>query len=174
MAELIENKEAEKWLEEILKMDMAVKIGVLSNPSAMSGNIKSTDAKRRNGNKQTNTTVLDVAIVHEFGSPAQNIPERSFIRSTFDESEARIESRTLSIIRKEMKDGNPKPDAEKVFSLLGQWMVNLIQGKFRHNNWAPLKDPTRGGRNKQGLARPLIDTGQLRSSITFEIVKVPE
>jgi hypothetical protein len=34
-----------------------------------------------------------------------------------------------------------------------------------------LAGPTRGGRNKLGQARPLIDTGQLRASISYEVLE---
>jgi phage gpG-like protein len=36
-----------------------------------------------------------------------------------------------------------------------------------HEDWEPLKDPTRGGKNAAGGGRPLNDTGRMRDSVNY-------
>lgn len=47
--------------------------------------------------------VIVYAAVHEFGSPKQNIPERSYLRKTFDEKKDEIEKIILKEVEKVLK-----------------------------------------------------------------------
>ena len=44
----------------------------------------------------------EIAKVHEFGYPPKNIPERSFIRSTFNEEKSKLEKIIASEIKKKI------------------------------------------------------------------------
>lgn len=95
-----------------------------------------------------------------------NIPERSFVRSTFDENQTDWEEfflkRLDKIIAGEMT-------AENLYQQLGARIASDIQEKM-----TSLKTP---GKSKVTLQRdpnktnPLINTGRLRQSVTWKVVK---
>lgn len=105
-----------------------------------------------------------IAAVHEFGAPSVGVPERSFIRSTMDEEESELSelSKKVSI---NVIDG--KWTMEKGLGIIGLKIKSLIQGKITSITEPPLKEATI---KAKGSSKPLIDSGQLRASITHEVV----
>lgn len=94
-----------------------------------------------------------------------NIPERSFVRSTFDENNdewmAFLEKRIEKVCNLEM-------DARTVFNQLGAKIVGDIQEKIRdirNPSNAPITVENKGSDN------PLIDTGALRMHVTWKLVR---
>ena len=166
------NASLEKLLPEIFKQEMAVKIGLVGKPEI--GSVTGGDAKEskdKDGNIITDTDVdlAYIALVHEFGSEKASIPQRSFLRSTYEEKKDRI-GKLLAIELKRQASAN-NYDPESALRKVAEWMVGQVKNKFTNNSWPPLKDPTRGGKNFEGTAKPLVDTGQLRASIDYELVK---
>lgn len=105
--------------------------------------------------------VIDIAQIHEFG--LGNVPERSFIRAWFDENEARAKE-ALTRLCESVVAGKRTPDqAVEVFAL---WAVGEIQARIA-KGIPPALSPVTVAR--KGSSVPLIDTGQLRSSISYEI-----
>ena len=158
-------------LKALIEADAAVKIGILANPD---DNAKKASEKKKvklaSSTKTTKATNVMVGAVHEFGSPKNNIPSRSFLRSTFNKKRSEIYKALFKIISSEIDKGGVSID----FALkkLGVFTKGLVQATFTDagNGWKKLKDPTRGGKNKKGQATPLVDTGQLRASIGFQVV----
>lgn len=108
-------------------------------------------------------TNAELGIIHEFGVPERGIPERSFMRSTASE-----ESENLGRLSKaqiaECIEGNVSP--HDVFATIGAYLQGKIveeitDGEFEPNNENTVK--------RKGSSKPLIDTGQLRASITYEV-----
>jgi len=106
-------------------------------------------------------TVAQVGFMHEFGTVT--IPERSFIRSTIS-SESRDIKQVARIQYKKVLDGSIT--TEQGLGVLGAFTVGLIQEKFTSNDWAPNTEKTQA---RKGSSSPLIDTGQLRQSISFKV-----
>lgn len=164
----------EKVLNDLLKMNYTSKIGVLQDPDATNTTRRAikaqADKKVRNDENRIVTTtdidVLDVAIIHEFGAPDANIPERSFLRSTADDKA--VQRYMVKVARKTLET---ETDPMKIMKLLSVALVGRVKLRFTRNNWDSLKDPTRGGKNFKGTAKPLIDTGQLRASIAYQVLK---
>ena len=168
------NYKEERLLRDLLQLNSYVKVGILADPDAKSGNIKASNSKTyRNQNgtieQAKSTNILKVAIEHEFGNRKKNIPQRSFLRSTAAEEKRNISIVLSNLAKVELSKKDPDPF--QLLAKLGGYLQNKVRKKFTVNNWRPLKDPTRGGKNKQGLATPLVDTGQLRRSITYEVIK---
>jgi len=168
------NYKEERLLRDLLQIDSYVKVGILADPDPESGNVDSYDLKTYRDAKGTIkksqfSDILDVAIIHEFGFPEKNIPERSFLRSTANDEKQNISIVLSSLAKVELSKKDPDPF--QLLGKLGGYLQSKVRKKFTVNNWRALKDPTRGGRNKQGLATPLVDTGQLRRSITYEVVE---
>jgi hypothetical protein len=122
-------------------------------------------------------TVGEVAVIHEFGT--DDIPERSFIRSTHDEKREswKKDQRTLLLAIQEKK-----MTIEKALSVMGVKIKAAIQEKIG-SNIPPPNDPdtivkklrragfkvTTGTAEGAGAVKntTLIDTGQMRQSVNF-------
>jgi hypothetical protein len=121
--------------------------------------------------------------IHEFGSPARNIPARPFLMPGVLDAKAAIAARLQSAAKAAM-DGN---DAAMLVQLksAGQEAVTSVQNKITEGPFEPLAPSTIAHRmgklqnttaltpaqRAQGFAdiKPLIDTGQLRASITYVV-----
>lgn len=110
-----------------------------------------------------NVTVLDVAIWNEFGTG--QIPERSFIRAWFDENATKAREFTRRLLESVVLGKRNLPDVPE---LLGQTFVAQIQ-KRMSAGVPPANAPSTIDR--KGSSKPLIDTGQLRSSVTYRVRK---
>ncbi|RID87058.1 hypothetical protein D1953_07000 [Peribacillus asahii] len=94
-----------------------------------------------------------------------NIPERSFIRSTFDENERDwaefIENQIEKVLSLEIT-------ARQLFERLGALIVGDIQKKM-----TDLRTPANASLTvaNKGSSNPLIDTGELRRHVTWKVVR---
>jgi len=141
--------------------DVTIKVGVLS------------DGKLHDDDK---IGAAGLAAVHEFGSPSRNIPERSFLRLTASQRtddykkwiKANKEDISKSIIA-----GGLSSFCQKI----GAFWVSCIHDTFfrsGYGSWPKLKPSTVKARTKgkgRGPAKPLIDTGALMNSITYEVTE---
>lgn len=136
------------------------------------------------------TALTLVAAVHEFGAPSVGIPERPFLR-------AAIERNRLNYVRLNrinlVKMLRGQTTVEDALGRLGEMAKGDVQTEIRNGDFVALKPATIAARrrargdsynnaiqrsvaqkqNDGGEAgpidRPLIDTGQLRQSIAWEI-----
>lgn len=111
-----------------------------------------------------------VGAVHEFGSPARGIPQRSFLRIPLSEN-LNKELERSNLLDKEtldevIKQGSMIPWLEKV-AVAAEAVVDDAFETSGEGKWAPWKNPNY--HNEGGLL--LVDTGSLRDSITSEVVK---
>jgi hypothetical protein len=93
------------------------------------------------------------------------IPERSFIRSGFDDREKDIHSRAIELLKKVL---TMDLDTATYFDILGQHIVDNLQEYLTAID-NPENHPFTIGRKES--SNPLIDTGRMRDSITFKVVK---
>ena len=103
------------------------------------------------------TSVIEVGAIHEFGNPARGIPQRSFLRSTILENKRSYKRLFVQLSRKIIDGSISKDDALKI---LGMTLQNGVTSRITEGIDPPLK-------SREGT--PLIDTGHLRQSITYEI-----
>lgn len=129
------------------------KVGVL-------GGQKNT---RNEGDGLTNA---ELAVIQEFGSNTNNIPPRSFLRMPLElKSKEIVQFLGSKTVMKAILAG----DIQKAFAALGIVAEGFIQQAFSTSGfgqWQPLKDSTV---KAKGSSKPLIDTGQLRRSITSKV-----
>ncbi|MFA1738015.1 hypothetical protein ACDX69_10615 [Lysinibacillus fusiformis] len=113
-----------------------------------------------------------IAAVHEFGITIRKergsivIPERSFLRSTFDEKN----DEWVKFMKKQIPkllDG--QMNARTICERLGAKMVGDIQKKLTQLDDPPNAPSTIA---KKGSSNPLIDTGGLRMRVTYKVVSV--
>lgn len=94
-----------------------------------------------------------------------NIPERSFIRSGYDQNKSNIESQGEKLLAKVL---SLELSVDAFFNAIGEYSVGLIQ-EYLTDLRSPANSPATV--KLKGSSNPLIDKGQLRSSITFKVVK---
>lgn len=109
------------------------------------------------------TPVALVAATHEFGSPERNIPERSFLRTGLQENGPKYvrfnKLNLVKILRGQMT-------AEKALGQLGEMAKADVQQKIRSGDFAPIQAETAA---RKGSSKPLIDTGQMVQSVSYEL-----
>ena len=111
------------------------------------------------GVEKDGTSVIDVAEWNEFGTAT--IPERSFIRAWFDEAEPQLRQDFAALMRTVAAG---KRTRAEVLELMGQRMVGQVQARMSAGIPPPNKPATV---RRKGSSTPLIDTGVLRSSVTY-------
>jgi phage gpG-like protein len=116
-------------------------------------------------------TVAQIATIHEFGKVIHQprmgrtivIPQRSFLRATIDEHANAIARRNVLLMQGYMLG---KFEFGPALELLGQYVVGVIKQRIA-NGIAPPNSPWTI--RAKGSSKPLIDTGQLRNSITYQV-----
>lgn len=103
------------------------------------------------------TSVTMVGAIHEFGSPARNIPQRSFLRATV-EAGRRKYRQLFKKLSEKIVDG--KITKKEALGIIGLQVQGDVQERITDGIDPELK-------SREGT--PLIDTGHLRQSITFEV-----
>lgn len=129
----------------------------LGKPSIDVG-IFETDGSKATENGET---VLDIATFHEFGTI--DAPERSFLRAWFDENEDRAKEALRKLMLSVVKGQRSKDQALEVFGL---WLQGEVQKRISQGISPALAPSTIA---KKGSSVPLIDTGQLRASVTYRV-----
>ena len=132
-----------------------VKVGVMTKST---GKLAPAKGKK----KHTYDDLLSIAIANEFGTLDKGgfIPARSYLRSTFDEKQDKvsvlIERNYNTFLFK-----SPKLALDRV----GIYFTGQVQLKIRNLKSPPNAESTI---KRKKYSNPLIDTGQLRQSITHQ------
>ena len=113
------------------------------------------------GTSDDGTPIALYAAANEYGT--ERIPERSFMRSTFDESRAEVKSLGVRLVRG-VEDGKLSP--ERAAGFLGEHYVGLVKDKILSNIPPPNKPATV---QRKGSSRTLVDNGFLLNSIRWKL-----
>jgi len=150
------------------KMASIIKaISVLGAKDVLIG-VPDSTTDRKSGDPASNALI---GFVQEFGSPALNIPARPFlipgVKSIQDKA-----ADTLKVGATQALAGN-LPAAERQLHKAGLLGQNAARAKINSNIQPKLSDRTLAERAARGVTRTntLIDTGQLRNSLTYVIRK---
>lgn len=161
-------KKFKKSILKVASRPVAIRVGVQGDDKASGG-----------------ASLVNIATVHEFGSTDGVIPQRSFIRSTFD-SNLRKYERLVDAMTKSVLLNNTT--AERSLGLIGMKFVADVKATIRAGIDPPLAESTlkarmskvealAGNKNQSaataaadnpttpGTVIPLIDTGHLIASI---------
>lgn len=112
------------------------------------------------GAYENGETVLNIGAIHEFGL---GVPRRSFIADWFDQTQPQIRAKIKALA---VAYARGKVTLDQGLNQLGQWAVGSIQERISSNIPPPLAPSTVA---RKGSSVALIDTGVLRSSITYKI-----
>jgi phage gpG-like protein len=124
------------------------------------------DAPKASDQPGAHASLLEVAAIHEFGAPQAGIPQRSFVRATVDNKRSEIEA-AQATLAKQIVEG--KIDGETAMERLGAKVEGLMKGAISAGI-APPNAPSTIAR--KGSSKPLVDTGQLKSAITYQTEEV--
>lgn len=106
-------------------------------------------------------TLSQLGLIHEYGTAT--IPSRPFLYSGISEGREeinRLNKTTLAAVQ------TGELSKQEALGRLGNLGVRLVQEKIRGGPFVPLNPATISAK---GSSAPLIDTGQLRASVTFEV-----
>jgi len=116
------------------------------------------------GTEKDGQSIAAIAAYNEFGT--DRIPERSFMRSTFDEQHSKIKgiiNKQYSLILKGHKT------VKGSLGLIGEYMEGRIKKKITDLKTPPNAPITIA---RKGSSNPLIDTGRMRASVRhIEVLK---
>ena len=149
-----------KVVSEIKKLDGSyVKVGLPENGKIQPG------SKQGSGNDDVSTMseLVTIGAVQEYGAPNRGIPSRPFMRITFDKSVNALKNIKVKLIN-EIYDG--KSTVEHALNKIGIWYSAKIKATI-----TALKDPPNDPKTikRKGSSNPLIDSSQMRNSITHVI-----
>ena len=105
--------------------------------------------------------VIDIATWNEFGT--DRIPARSFVRAWFDGAEGQLREDLVTLMQSVVSG---KRTREQILEILGQVAVGGMQARIAQHIDPPNAASTV---KRKGSSTPLIDTGALRSSITYDV-----
>jgi hypothetical protein len=155
-------------LKALAASGMRVRVGVLDDgakrepkPRAKGSKKARIRAKGAAKSRTQRLSLLEVAVVHEFGGGS--VPQRSFIRATIDEKRAEIE-RLQQHLAMQVVEGKLSP--EQALGVLGAKVAAWCKVRIAAGIAPALKPATV---KRKGSSKPLIDTGQLRSSVTWRV-----
>ena len=136
---------------------LSVKVGLPAGESA-------TSKAYTNDGEGPMPTVLEVGIGHEYGT--EHVPMRSFLRGPLNaksgELEKVLEQQFSLVLEKGM-------GVEKALGRVGLAARNISVGAFRTRGYGVWKDISQATKEAKGSSGVLIDTGLLRSSITWVV-----
>lgn len=130
--------------------------------------VPDSTTERQSGDPATNALI---GYVQEFGSPANNIPARPFLIPGVRDIQKPAADR-LKVAAQRALAGDLS-QAEKQLHTAGMMGQNSARAKINSNIQPKLSERTLAARAARGVTRTntLVDTGQLRNSITYVIRK---
>lgn len=149
----------EKLLKELKKLKkLQVRVGVQGG--------KRHKEKSRDGKEKEGADLVDIAIWNELGT--DRIPARPFLGQTVDQHSAEIQKAAIQFVQKICKG---QLDAQSALDNLGVLMVGYVQNQISDGDFVPNAPSTI---RLKGSERPLINTKQLRGSISPMVCKKGE
>jgi hypothetical protein len=110
-------------------------------------------------------TNSELAAIHEFGAPEANIPRRSFLHDTFNDSSNQREQAKLSArLSKNIINGE---SIDSALDRLGEWGKKKVKKRITGEGVPPPLKPATIARKGSNTA--LVDTGQLLDAIDYEV-----
>lgn len=151
------------------------RIGIIGDKAAQEHTLQQNGERKKfrttgGINKTTQAAVLtnaDIGVIQMFGSITGNIPPRDFLFMP-------IQSHSKDILKamtgQSVKQAVMAGEFKKVYGLLGAAALKWVLLAFETSGFGQWPPNTPATIDKKGSAKPLIDTGQLRRAITFDVV----
>lgn len=111
-------------------------------------------------------TNAEIGLIHEMGSLSLHIPRRSFLEMPLQLKMPNYFNVFANQLMKSLEDGNIRP-AYVNLGIKGEQIVQLAFASRGFGQWQPNAESTI---ERKKSSSPLIDTAQLRRSITSDVV----
>jgi hypothetical protein len=143
-------------LTEMGKQDLGVRVGVLQS-------------KGGGETYDEGLTLVEIAAIHEFGSEAAGVPERSFIRATINQKRTEI-IRLQTKLARQIIVGKMEP--ETALGILGTFVAAEIRRTIVEKRTEGPEDQANAPSTiaAKGSTTPLVDTGRLLNAVQWEVV----
>jgi hypothetical protein len=130
--------------------------------------IPESTAKRRD-EKGTPVNNAELLFIHTNGSPVNNIPPRPVLEPAIQKNQERVSANLKKAVDAAVQ-GRQK-DIMSALEMAGMDGQNIARYYFTSslNEWPPNSQETI---DRKGSARPLIDTDEMRKSITYVVREV--
>lgn len=122
-----------------------------------------------------NLNIAQVGAINEWGLPSKNIPSRPFLKIAYEKYKDKIVQYKANLLKK-VYDG--KITFEQGLDRLGLLHQGQIQRTIGESSLFEQNAPStkkikesKTRRGSSGSSKPLIDTGRMRQSITYEVKK---
>ncbi|QQP86940.1 phage virion morphogenesis protein [Entomomonas asaccharolytica] len=116
-----------------------------------------------NNSRSDGVTNALIAAVHELGVPELNIAERSFLRASLTGNQGKYIRLNAENFKRVL---NHQMSIDQALNVLGLIAAGDVKAFIANGDFTPLKPETI---KRKGSSKPLIDTGELRQSITYEV-----
>lgn len=143
-------------LEKNLEEKFFVKVGILAGKASES---------HENG-----ISNLELGLVHEFGSITKNIPQRSFLRFPI-EFKGKAITKLIAKNKDKIKEAIVSTGLKGIYVNLGLIAEKVIQQAFESGGfgqWEDISEKTKKAKKSDTI---LVDTAQLRRSITSKVMR---
>lgn len=124
------------------------------------------DGKGGEETRDGGLTNAQIGGVHEFGSSAAHVPERSFLRRTVYESGREVLLRTAKMVAQRIYANNMP--VETGLNILGSVGAAEVKKTITQGEGVPPPNAPATVARK-GSSRPLVDTGRMVQSITWDV-----
>ncbi len=155
-SDTIELSGLEKLIKAFKKRPPQIKIGILGSSTHQS--------------KSKSVTNATIGAAHEFGSPARNLPTRSFLRMPLSDYLGKELDKSGVYSKEYLENLIKKGTLLPLAKLIAGVALGVVDDAFEtegFGKWPKWKDPNY--QNEGGLI--LTDSGQLRQSISSEVVE---
>jgi phage gpG-like protein len=151
-ATFVMKEDFKRWkdIEKQVSTKLKAKVGILGKTNARDGSL----------------TNAEIGLKHEFGSFSEGIPRRSFLIDTFEEKKKDLSEKARRILLRFFKKAINYKEVYKRLGIAGEKLVVEAFETGGFGKWKELSPVTIA---KKGSSVILVDTVQLKKSITSEV-----
>ena len=113
--------------------------------------------------KDSKVNMATLLALHVYGAPSRGIPQRDPLRPPLIANAQRYSDLLALGLKNALSDGT---DPKLVYEKIGIVATNDVKDYFITGNFKALSEKTI---KAKGSSKPLIDTGELRNSISYEV-----
>ena len=117
----------------------------------------------KNGMHEGGINMATLLAIHVLGAPSRGIPQRDPLRPPLIANAQRYSDLLALGLKNALSNGT---DPKIVYEKIGIVATNDVKDYFITGNFKPLNQKTI---DRKGSSKPLISTGELRNSITYEV-----
>ena len=167
------NSDALEDLQATLMSKFVTRVGILGSKVSRNTTITTKQGFHKAGKVASPKTNAEIGLLHEKGSLTQHIPRRSFLEMPLimhSEGLKSIKESLVPVFSTTDSIGKRKSMWRQAYVKLGMLAENIVQTAFESRGFGQWAPDSAGTIKRKHSDQPLIDTAQLRRSITSDVV----